>query len=85
MLLMLDIQSKFYVKIHVIKDDMDPSSNINYSRKIPPQIIQSNVLQFAMTQLNGGMEPIEIQRTKNGNITVTIASVLARILHIVQI
>ena len=26
----------FYVKIHVIKHDMDPNSNINYSRKIPP-------------------------------------------------
>ena len=31
-------QSKFYVKIHVIKHDMDPNSNINYSRKIPPLI-----------------------------------------------
>ena len=48
-------------------------------------VVQLHALQFAMTQLNGGMEPIEIQPTKNGNITVTIASVLARILHIVQI
>ena len=27
---------KFYVMIHVIKHDMDPNSNINYRRKIPP-------------------------------------------------
>ena len=25
------------VMIHVIKHDMDPNSNINYPRKIPPQ------------------------------------------------
>ena len=25
-----------YVMIHVIKHDMDPNSNINYRRKIPP-------------------------------------------------
>ena len=27
---------KPYVMIHVIKHDMDPNSNINYRRKIPP-------------------------------------------------
>ena len=26
----------WYVMIHVIKQDMDPNSNINYRRKIPP-------------------------------------------------
>ena len=26
----------WYVMIHVIKDDIDPNSNINYCRKIPP-------------------------------------------------
>ena len=30
---------KSYVMIHVIKHDMDPNSNINYRRKIPPLVL----------------------------------------------
>ena len=31
-------EKKTYVMIHVIKHDMDPNSNINYSRKIGPVV-----------------------------------------------
>ena len=30
---------KSYIMIHVIKHDIDPNSNINYSRKIGPMIL----------------------------------------------
>ena len=29
----------WYVMIQVIKHDMDPNSNINYRRKIPPMLV----------------------------------------------
>ena len=31
-----------YVMIHVIKHNMDPNSNINYRRKIPPIELEAN-------------------------------------------
>ena len=46
---------KSYVMIHVIKHDMDPNSNINYSRKIPPksEFLHGFVsLQTSILQLN---------------------------------
>ena len=35
------MQSKSYIKIHVIKHDMDPNSYLYTSRKIPPMAGQN--------------------------------------------
>ena len=40
------MQSKLYVKIHVIKHDMDPNRNINCSRKIPQTSFVDGLLFF---------------------------------------
>ena len=40
------IQSKSYIKIHVIKHDMDSYSNINYSRKNPQMLLLRTVIFF---------------------------------------
>ena len=48
----LDIPAKILCqnfKIHVIKHDMDPNSNINYSRKIPP-LYTKYVISFSVSQ-----------------------------------
>ena len=43
------MQSKSYVKIHIIKHDMDPNSNIYYSRKTPPIVYTT----FFIIGMNG--------------------------------